>query len=236
MSRARTVPSAEGAAARGRWRPRRSRSRCSCPGTRSRLRARRARPGQRQRARRVHVRRGGDPARRRRGPVPRVGALAPEGLPPARRRRRRDHAGRRLGRAAAPLAAVRPARHPADMGIQWGMFGALLAAGALIAAGAARARAARARSRRTRPPTTSTGSRRRTRERERTPDRRPRDATAVTELLRERPAWEGEPPDPSRAETTRLPSLGPRREAPTRRERRPGRGDRRSVSGTTSGA
>ena len=56
------------------------------------------------------------------------------------------------------------------------------------------------------------------RERERTPDRRPRDATAVTELLRDRPAWEGEVPDPSRAETTQLPDPS---EAPTRRERRP---------------
>ena len=37
-------------------------------------------------------------------------------------------------------------------------------------------------------------------------DRRPRDATAVTQALRDRPAWEGEPTDdPSRARTTKLP-------------------------------
>jgi hypothetical protein len=92
----------------------------------------------------------------------------------------------------------------ATMGIQWGMFGALLAAGALIAAGA-RVRAAH----RPEPPnpaadgvdwiTVPGGGR------ERRPDRRPREPSAVTEVLRDRPAWEGEPPDPSRAETTRLP-------------------------------
>ena len=88
-----------------RWRPRRSRSRSCLPWYQKSLRRRaRSRPGQRQRARRVHVRRGRDPARRGRGAVPRLGALAPEGLPPARRRRRRDHARRRLGRAAARLA------------------------------------------------------------------------------------------------------------------------------------
>jgi hypothetical protein len=57
-------------------------------------------------------------------------------------------------------------------------------------------------------------------ERERAPDRRPRDATAVTQMLRERPEWEGEPPDPSRAETTKLPEPDPS-EAPTRRQQRP---------------
>ena len=73
-------------------------------------------------------------------------------------------------------------------------------------------------SRRTRPPTTSDWVAPPRRERERAPDRRPRDATAVTEMLRDRPAWEGDVPDPSRAETTRLPDPS---EAPTRRERRP---------------
>ena len=96
----------------------------------------------------------------------------------------------------------------ATIGIQWGMFGALLAAGALIAAGA-RVRAAH----RPEPPNpaadadddwvTVAGV-----GRERRADRRPRDASAVTEVLRERPAWEGmprEPPvDASRARTTRL--------------------------------
>jgi hypothetical protein len=103
------------------------------------------------------------------------------------------------------------------MGIQWGIFVAMLAAGALIAAGA-RVRAAH----RPEPPNPAADdvdwvAAPRT-ERERSPDRRPRDTTAVTEMLRDRPAWEGEPPDPSRAETTRLPDPS---EAPTRRQRRP---------------
>ncbi len=89
----------------------------------------------------------------------------------------------------------------ATIGIQWGIFGALLAAGFLIVAGA-RVRAAHAPE----PPNPAaddvdwvTAPKR-----ERSPDRRPRDATAVTEMLRDRPAWEGEPPDPSREKTTRL--------------------------------
>jgi len=120
----------------------------------------------------------------------------------------------------------------ATMGIQWGIFGALLAAGALIVAGA-RVRAAHTPE----PPNPAaeevewvSPSRR---ERERTPDRRPRDATAVTEVLRDRPAWEGDardmeerttrldeapttrlPEDPSRAETNKLP------DPPARRRRR----------------
>ena len=62
------------------------------------------------------------------------------------------------------------------------------------------------------------------RERERTPDRRPRDATAVTEFLRDRPSWEGDIGDApttrlDEAPTTRLPEDPS--EAPTRRERRP---------------
>src|SRR3954449_9294263 len=77
----------------------------------------------------------------------------------------------------------------ATIGIQWGIFGAMLAAGALIAAGL-RVRALHAPE----PPNPAAegvdwvvpprerGGR--------PPDRRPRDATAVTELLRERPAWE----------------------------------------------
>ena len=43
------------------------------------------------------------------------------------------------------------------------------------------------------------------RERDRRPDRRPRDATAVTEMLRERPTWEGEAPAPGEQPTTRIP-------------------------------
>jgi hypothetical protein len=93
------------------------------------------------------------------------------------------------------------------IGIQWGIFGALLAAGALIAAGA-RVRAAH----RPEPPNPVASEvdwvAPPPRAREPRPDRRPRDAGAVTEVLRDRPAWEGEPrdpADPSRARTTRLP-------------------------------
>jgi hypothetical protein len=43
------------------------------------------------------------------------------------------------------------------------------------------------------------------RERDRAPGRRPRDATAVTEMLRDRPTWEGEAAAPGEERTTRLP-------------------------------
>jgi len=78
-----------------------------------------------------------------------------------------------------------------DVGIQWGFFVAFAAAGALIAAGA-RIRAAHRpeppnpaedldwEAPAPRPP--------------RSGPREPRDATAVTEVLRERPGWQGEPP------------------------------------------
>jgi hypothetical protein len=137
----------------------------------------------------------------------------------------------------------------ATMGIQWGIFGALLAAGALIVAGA-RVRAVHAPE----PPNPAADDvgweAAPQRERDRRPERRPRDATAVTEMLRDRPRWEGEPrdasderttrlddapttrlpdppdertaplfDDPSRAETTRLPDDPS--EARTRRQRRP---------------
>jgi hypothetical protein len=106
----------------------------------------------------------------------------------------------------------------ATMGIQWGIFGALLAAGALIVAGA-RVRAAH----RPEPPNPAAGGvdwvNAPSRERENRPDRRPRDPSAVTDVLRERPAWEGgprEPPlDSSRAQTTRLPG-DPSQERTTR--------------------
>lgn len=93
----------------------------------------------------------------------------------------------------------------ATMGIQWGIFGALLAAGALIVAGA-RVRALHAPE----PPNPAAdedGWVSPTRgERERPADRRPRDATAVTEMLRDRPSWEGDAReiDASRERTTRL--------------------------------
>ncbi len=129
----------------------------------------------------------------------------------------------------------------ATMGIQWGIFGALLAAGALIVAGA-RVRAAH----RPEPPNPAADDvgwvAAPPAERERGPDRRPREASAVTDVLRERPAWEGdarEPPvDRSRERTTRLRR---RRSLPrahdTPRRRRPlARGDHaaavRSVGGS----
>jgi hypothetical protein len=101
----------------------------------------------------------------------------------------------------------------ATVGIQWGIFAAFVAAGALAAMGA-RVRAAHrpeppnpvaeedpweAPPRRERPPR---------------PNRRPRDSSAVTDVLRDPPSWQGEPPpgpppagrrdaraDPSEAET-----------------------------------
>jgi hypothetical protein len=94
----------------------------------------------------------------------------------------------------------------ATMGIQWGIFGALLAAGALIVAGA-RVRAAHVPE----PPNPAADEvewvNAPSRERSDRPDRRPRDPSAVTDVLRERPAWEGDPREPPvdpRAQTTRL--------------------------------
>jgi hypothetical protein len=118
---------------------------------------------------------------------------------------------------AVLLILYRALDQPDDMGIQWGMFVAFAAAGALVAAGL-RVRAMHAPE----PPNPAADDidwvAPPQRTRERTPDRRPRDATAVTEMLRDRPAWEGEVPDPSRAKTTRLPDPP---EAPTERQRRP---------------
>jgi len=119
----------------------------------------------------------------------------------------------------------------ATIGIQWGIFGAMLAAGALIAAGL---RVKQIDAPEPPNPAADDGGwvavpRR---EREHNPDRRPRDATAVTEFLRDRPSWEGdvnEPPPTARlddAPTTRLDDAPTTRlpedpsEAPTRRERR----------------
>ena len=115
------------------------------------------------------------------------------------------------------------------MGIQWGIFGALLAAGALIAAGP-RVRALHAPE----PPNPAADDV----DWVAPPPRRARAHAGPAPARRDRghrdaarpPAWEGEPPDPSRAETTRLPDPSERRrraaraadpsEAPTRRERR----------------
>jgi hypothetical protein len=106
----------------------------------------------------------------------------------------------------------------ATVGIQWGIFGALLAAGALIAAGA-RVRAAHAPE----PPNPVADEVEWVAappvEREPRADRRPRDASAVTEVLRERPEWEGDvPEDRSQAETTRIEDPG--RADPPRPRRR----------------
>lgn len=100
----------------------------------------------------------------------------------------------------------------ATIGIQWGIFGALVAAGALIVAGT-RVRAARVPE----PPNPAADDvgwvAPEPRRREPRPERRPRDTGAVTEVLRDRPAWEGEPRDPD-ARTTRLPDDS---QAPTTR-------------------
>ena len=91
----------------------------------------------------------------------------------------------------------------ATVGIQWGMFAALLAAGFLTAAGA-RVRAAH----RPEPPNPAADDAgwEHPPPPERRPERRPREPTAVTEALRDRPGWEGEPPDaPGRAERREPP-------------------------------
>jgi hypothetical protein len=80
----------------------------------------------------------------------------------------------------------------ATIGLQWGIFGALLAAGALAATGA-RVRAAH-RPEPPNPAAEESGWVSPPR-RERRHDRAPSDHTAVTEALRERPGWEGEPPE-----------------------------------------
>ena len=183
-----------------------------------------ARPGQRQRARGVHVRRGGDPARRGRRRLPRVGALAPRRstCPAATAWRSCWPAA---GRSCCSSGGVRQARrhgHPVgDLRRD---------------AGRGRADRGRPRVRAMHAPEPPNPVAEEVdwvapprRERQRTPDRRPRDASAVTEVLRDRPAWEGEPPDPSRAETHEPPEPS---ETPTRRQRGRRR-SRRSVSGRT---
>jgi hypothetical protein len=103
----------------------------------------------------------------------------------------------------------------ATMGVQWGIFAAMLAAGALIAAGG-RVRAVH----RPEPPNPAaddfdfvTPPRRR---RNGSAERRPRDPAAVTDVLRERPAWEGDPPDEPRR---RMPRESPPEEPPPPPER-----------------
>jgi hypothetical protein len=79
------------------------------------------------------------------------------------------------------------------VGVQWGFIVALGAAAALVVAGA-RVRAAH----RPEPPNPAEDldwESAAPRPRRRASDREPRDATAVTEALRDRPGWDGEPPD-----------------------------------------
>jgi hypothetical protein len=85
-----------------------------------------------------------------------------------------------------------PESQDAEFGLQWGIFVALAAAVVLAAAGA-RVRAAH-RPEPPNPAADETGWER-PEPVERSPERRPREATAVTEVLRERPGWEGEPPE-----------------------------------------
>jgi hypothetical protein len=100
----------------------------------------------------------------------------------------------------------------ATVGIQWGMFAALLAAGVLTAAGA-RVRAAH-RPEPPNPAADDAGWERPPRA-ERRPERRPREATAVSDALRDRPGWEGDPPEaPGRARRGGVTAPDERREDP----------------------
>ena len=97
------------------------------------------------------------------------------------------------------------------VGVQWGFIVALAAAAALVVAGA-RVRAAH----RPEPPNPAAEDldwesaapppRRRASDR-----REPRDATAVTEVLRDRPDWDGEPPDAPAPRRRREPDPPPDR-------------------------
>jgi len=112
----------------------------------------------------------------------------------------------------------------ATVGIQWGIFGALLAAGALLATGA-RVRAAH----RPEPPLPAAAQPEEPGPPPPPPARRPADPTAVTRVLGDRPDWTGEPPEPpSRARPPQRDEAPTRPltpdddpgEAPTRREDR----------------
>jgi hypothetical protein len=109
-----------------------------------------------------------------------------------------------------------PESSTAEFGLQWGIFVALIAAGALAAAGA-RVRAAH-RPEPPNPAADDTGWERPPRP-ERRPARRPREATAVTEAFRAPPGWEGEPPEaPGRAPRPRdAGAEPPGSEGPTER-------------------
>ena len=101
-----------------------------------------------------------------------------------------------------------PESDTAEFGLQWGIFVALIAAGALAAAGA-RVRAAH----RPEPPNPAADDvewERPPRHAARTERRRPREATAVTEALSRPPGWEGEPPEaPGRAKRGEAPLEDP---------------------------
>jgi hypothetical protein len=100
----------------------------------------------------------------------------------------------------------------ATVGIQWGIFGALLAAGALLATGM-RVRAVH----RPEPPLPVEAEP----EPEPRPPRRPADPSAVTEAFADRPAWSGEPPEPPPRRTS-----GTEEGEEPAREVDPERGDR----------
>jgi hypothetical protein len=94
-----------------------------------------------------------------------------------------------------------------DYGIQWGMFAALVAAGALVATGL-RVRAAH------RPEPPNPAADEPPPPSEPRPPRRRADPAAVTQVLGERPGWSGEPPEaPPRARRAEPPPD----EAPTQR-------------------
>ena len=84
----------------------------------------------------------------------------------------------------------------ATVGIQWGMFAALLAAGVLAATGA-RVRAAH-RPEPPNPAADDVGWERPARPARPPRERRPSESAAVTDVLGDRPGWEGEPPEPPR--------------------------------------
>ena len=121
-----------------------------------------------------------------------------QGLPPARRRRRRRSS--LAGGWAVLLLVWRLFDKPDDdgagatVGIQWGIFVALARRGRADRRGRARARRAPARAAEPGAEDLDWESAA-PRPRRRAATARPRDATAVTEVLRERPGWEGEPPD-----------------------------------------
>jgi hypothetical protein len=102
------------------------------------------------------------------------------------------------------------------VGVQWGFIVALGAAAALVAAGA-RVRAAH----RPEPPNPAEDldwEAAAPRPRRRASDRRePRDASAVTEVLRERPDWDGEPPEAPGRSRRRDPGPEPGPDAPSDR-------------------